>query len=119
MCNLKVAIVAVALSLAFATSIAAQSSPVAVAPMQFRGGMPVIEVKLNRQGPFVFAIDTGAGMQADIDPSIAEQLKLEPVGKIRTGDPSGQNNQDLEATRIATLEFGAQSFATSLRSFDR
>jgi hypothetical protein len=108
--NLKVAIVSIAWCLALATAASAQGSIVAVAPMQFRGEMPVIEVKLNGQGPFAFAIDTGAGMQADIDPSVAEQLKLEPVGKIRTGDPSGENNRDLEATRIASLEFGGAEF---------
>lgn len=108
--NLKVAIVSILMSLAAAVSVAAQSTTVAVAPMQFRGAMPVVEVKLNGQGPFAFAIDTGAGMQADIDPSVAEQLKLETIGKIRTGDPTGQNDRNLDATRISSLEFGGAEF---------
>ena len=49
-------------------------------------------------------------MQADIDPSIATQLNLEPVGKIRIGDPSRQNDRELEATRIASLTFGGAEF---------
>ncbi len=29
-------------------------------PMLFRGPMPAVEVMVNGQGPFLFAIDTGA-----------------------------------------------------------
>src|ERR1700674_483799 len=88
--NVKVVTVSIALFFGCVVSVAAQNSSVAVAPMHFRGLMPVIEVKLNGQGPFAFAIDTGGGMQADIDPSIATQLKLVPNGKVLTGDPSGE-----------------------------
>ena len=108
--NLKVIIVSIALFFACVVSVAAQNSSVAVAPMHFRGLMPVIEVKLNGQGPFVFAIDTGGGMQADIDPSVATQLKLEPLGKVRSGDPSKLNDRELETTRIASIAFGGAQF---------
>ncbi|MEK6333791.1 MAG: retropepsin-like aspartic protease [Acidobacteriota bacterium] len=106
----RVAVTSIALFFAGAVSVAAQNSSVAVAPMHFRGLMPVVEVKLNGQGPFVFAIDTGAGMQADIDPSVAAKLKLEPVGQVRSGDPSGENDRVLEITRIASLAFGGAEF---------
>jgi len=108
--HLKVFAFSIFLLLAGVISVTAQNSSVAVAPMQFRGLMPVIEVKLNGQGPFVFAIDTGGGMQADIDPSIATQLKLEPVGKVRSGDPSGLNDRELETTNIASVAFGGAEF---------
>ncbi len=39
---------------------AAQQPPVADVPMLFRGTMPVVEVTVNGQGKFLFAIDTGA-----------------------------------------------------------
>jgi hypothetical protein len=78
--------------------------------MQFRGLMPVIEVKINGQGPFAFTIDTGAGMQADIDTSIARQLKLVPNGKVLTGDPSGQNDREVETARVDTIAFGGAEF---------
>jgi len=93
-----------------AVSAAAQSSSVAVTPMQFRGLMPVIEVRLNGQGPFVFAIDTGGGMQADIDTSIAERLKLQPNGIVRSGDPSGLNDRELNTTQIGSITFGGVEF---------
>jgi Aspartyl protease len=106
--NLKLIAGLVAL-LAFAASVAAQNS-VAVAPLQFRGPMPVVEVKLNGQGPFVFAIDTGGGLQADIDPSVAERLRLTPHGRVLMGDPSGLNDRALETTRIDSITFGGAEF---------
>ena len=113
----KVVALLMALFFACVVSVAAQSSTVptgrqelAVAPMHFRGLMPVIEVKLNGQGPFVFAIDTGGGMQADIDLSVAAQLKLEPLGTVLSGDPSLQNDRRLETTRIDSLTFGGAEF---------
>src|SRR5437868_9891341 len=91
-------------------SVAAQNSSVAVAPMKFRGLMPVIEVKLNGQGPFAFTIDTGAGMQADIDTSVAAQLKLQPNGKVLNGDPSGENDREVDTARIDSIAFGDAEF---------
>src|SRR6267142_5338574 len=108
--NPKVVIISILLFFACVGSVAAQNLSVAVAPMHFRGLMPVIEVKLNGQGPCVFEIDTGGGMQADIDPSIATQLKLEPLGKVRSGDPSGLNDRELDTTRIASIAFGGAEF---------
>jgi hypothetical protein len=78
--------------------------------MTFRGLMPVIEVKLNGQGPFAFAVDTGAGMQADIDTSVAAQLKLQPSGKVLNGDPSGENDRVVETATIERLAFGGAEF---------
>lgn len=102
--------VLIALFFACAASVAAQNSLVAVAPMQFRGPMPVVEVKLNGQGPFVFAIDTGGGLQADIDTSIAERLRLVPNGKVIIGDPSRQNDRTLDTTLINSIAFGGAEF---------
>jgi len=78
--------------------------------MQFRGLMPVIEVKLNGQGPFAFMIDTGAGMQADIDPAVAVRLKLRPSGRAINGDPSGENDREVETTTIDSIAFAGAEF---------
>jgi hypothetical protein len=107
--NLRVA-ASIALFFVGVVSAPAQNRTVAVAPMQFRGLMPVIEVKLNGQGPFFFAIDTGGGMQADIDPAVATQLNLQPTGKVLIGDPSRQNDREMELTSIASLTFGGAEF---------
>ena len=108
--NLRVLTASIALFFAGVVSVAAQNRTVTVAPMQFRGLMPVIEVKLNGQGPFFFAIDTGGGMQADIDPAVATQLNLQPTGKVLIGDPSRQNDREMELTSIASLTFGGAEF---------
>src|SRR5205809_2900449 len=87
-------------------SVAAQNSPDAVAPMKMRGLMPVVEVKLNGQGPFAFMIDTGAGMQADIDVSVATRLSLRANGRVISGDPSGINDREVLTTTIDSIKLG-------------
>src|SRR5438067_10832374 len=84
----------------------AQNSPVVLAPVQMRGWMPVVEVKLNGQGPFAFMIDTGAGMQADIDISVAQRLNLQPSGRAINGDPSGENDREVATLTIDSITFG-------------
>jgi len=78
--------------------------------MHMRGLMPVVEVKLNGQGPFAFMIDTGAGMQADIDTSVAQRLKLPLNGIAVNGDPSGENDREVETTTIDSIGFGDAEF---------
>ncbi len=89
---------------------AAQTSTIAVAPMHMRGLMPVVEVQLNGQGPFAFMLDTGAGMQADIDTSVAQRLNLRSTGRAISGDPSGQNDRELATTTIDSLTIGKAEF---------
>ena len=72
--------------------------------------MPVVEVKINEQGPFIFMIDTGAGMQADIDPSVAQRLKLPLSGRAINGDPSGQNDREVATTTIESLTIDKAEF---------
>jgi hypothetical protein len=78
--------------------------------MHFHGLMPVIEVKLNGQGPFAFAIDTGAGMQADIDTAVAERLRLQPNGRAINGDPSGENDRAVPTATLDSISFGGAEF---------
>lgn len=88
----------------------AQEPSATTAPLRMRGWMPVVEVTLNGQGPFVFMIDTGAGMQADIDTSVAERLNLRPSGSAVNGDPSGNNDREVATTTIASLNIGRAQF---------
>src|SRR5437763_11528847 len=104
--NLKLITSSILLLLAGIVPVVAQSQPVAVAPMQFRGLMPVIEVKLNGQGPFAFMIDTGAGMQADIDTSVAQGLNLQPSGRAINSDPSGENDREVATVTIDSIMIG-------------
>src|SRR5437899_9500080 len=108
--RLKLGTCSIFLLVVWAGLVTAQTSTVAIAPMKFRGLMPVIEVKLNGQGPFVFMIDTGAGMQADIDTSVATQLKLQPNGRVLNGDPSGENDREVNTARIDSITLGGVEF---------
>ena len=104
--NLKVITSSIFLVLVCAGSVTAQNSAVTIAPMQMRGWMPVVEVKLNGQGPFAFMIDTGAGMQADIDTSVAQRLNLQPRGRAINGDPSGENDREVATLTIDSIMIG-------------
>jgi hypothetical protein len=106
----RVAFLPIFLVLVFVVPAAAQDATVAIAPLHMRGLMPVVEVKINERGPFIFMIDTGAGMQADIDPSVAQRLRLPLSGRAINGDPSGQNDREVATTTIELLTIDKAEF---------
>src|SRR2546423_14006110 len=108
-------LIAAIILLVWVAAVAVQTTTVTVAPMQMRGWMPVVEVKLNGQGPFAFMIDTGAGMQADIDTSVAERLHLQPSGKVINGDPSGENDREVATVTIDSIMIGGVAKGTRAR----
>ena len=110
MSYLKLSLFCILLTLICAVSAAAENPGVGAAPMSMRGLMPVVEVKLNGQGPFAFMIDTGAGMQADIDTSVVEKLGLQITGTAINGDPSGENDRQVEIATIDSIELGGINF---------
>lgn len=61
----------------------------AIVPMRLINNIPVVEVTIGGQGPFLFAIDTGAGGHGRISQALAERLGLSPVGEARTPGPGG------------------------------
>lgn len=79
-------------------------------PMLPRGPMPAVEVMVNGQGPFIFAIDTGGGGQARVDSSLVEKLKLKAVGQVQAGDGSGNNTRSLDLFELDTIAFGGVEF---------
>jgi Aspartyl protease len=89
---------------------AAQDSLVATVPMTFQGPVPVVEAMINGKGPFRFTIDTGAQMKAVVDTSVVTQLKLQPNGQIRGGDPSGRNARVFETVLLDSLLLGQVEF---------
>ena len=91
----------------YASAARAQDTTTAVMPLQMRGLMPVVEVTLNDQGPFFFMIDTGAGMQADIDVSVAQRLNLRANGRVLSGDPSGVNDREVATATIDSIKVGS------------
>ena len=107
---MRVAFLPIFLVLVFVVPAAAQDATVAIAPLHMRGLMPVVEVKINERGPFIFMIDTGAGMQADIDLSVAQRLRLPLSGRAINGDPSGQNDREVATTTIELLTIDKAEF---------
>ncbi|HEX8187685.1 MAG TPA: aspartyl protease family protein [Pyrinomonadaceae bacterium] len=102
------------LSLFFAHAQQAQTGgagvPAVDVPMLFRGPMPAVEVMVNGQGPFLFAIDTGGGGQARVDSSLVERLKLPVVGQVRAGDGSGNSVRSVNLVELDTLALGGVEF---------
>lgn len=88
----------------------AQRAPLLDVPITFRGSLPVVEVMVNGKGPFLFTIDTGAGLQADLDSALVAQLKLQPSGKVPGGDPSGRNAQEYDTVAIDSIALGSVEF---------
>jgi CubicO group peptidase (beta-lactamase class C family) len=91
-----------------ATDVPAQGVRVA---MSRSGHLPTVRVMVNGEGPFLFAIDTGAAGSARIDSTLAARLGLERVGQARSGDPSGRNARTVDLVSIGTLEIGGARFS--------
>jgi CubicO group peptidase (beta-lactamase class C family) len=83
----------------------------AVTPMAWAGHLASVSVMLNGQGPFRFAIDTGAAGCARLDAAVAKRLGMPVVGEARVGDPSGKNMRSAEIVRIDSLAVGGARFA--------
>ena len=111
---LKASLLVLALSLFSAHARQAQTDGVKGAvvdvPMLFRGPTPAVEVTVNGQGPFLFAIDTGGGGQARVDSSLVEKLKLKVIGQARGGDGSGNSLRSMDLVELETLAFGGVEF---------
>jgi hypothetical protein len=79
-------------------------------PLIFNGPVPVVEVTVNGQGPFLFEIDTGAGGGARVDASLKERLGLKAVGQALAGDPSGKNTRTIDLFKLDSLSLGGVQF---------
>jgi predicted aspartyl protease len=87
-------------------------------PLLWVGKKPVIEAKIEGQGPFSFFFDTGA-QGAVIDEALAKDLKLPVVGEGKVASPGGKGipskqvrfNADIGGTKLADLT--AMSFDRS------
>ncbi len=78
-------------------------------PMQMRGAMPAVEVRVNGEGPFLFAIDTCAGGMGRADSALVRQLGLPTLGQAAGGDGSGRSTA-MQVVRLEYLEVGALPF---------
>lgn len=79
-------------------------------PLAWRGSMPTVEVWVNGQGPFTFAIDTGGQGSARVSPSLIERLQLPIVGEIQGGDPSGRATVTMPVAELEHMSIGDVEF---------
>jgi len=104
--------------MACSTQVLAQNAPkresststVADLPMLFRGPEPAIEVMVNGQGPFLFAIDTGGTDEARVDSSLVERLGLRITGTDTGNDGSGKNTIKVGTVQMDSLTVGGLKF---------
>ena len=78
--------------------------------MLHSGHLPVVTAMVNGQGPFRFAIDTGAAGSLRLDSTLVARLGLEKVGEVRGGDPSGRNSRVMDLVEVQSLEIGGARF---------
>ena len=78
--------------------------------MLHSGHLPVVMAMVNGQGPFRFAIDTGAAGAARLDSSLVARLGLPVSGQVRGGDPSGRNSRVMDVVEVRSLEIGGARF---------
>src|SRR5215216_1606356 len=64
---------------------------------------------VNGQGTFLFAIDTGARGMARVDSALVAKLKLQSVGKMQGGDPSGRTTT-MDVVQLDSIAFGGVQF---------
>jgi hypothetical protein len=67
---------------------------------------PVVEVRVNGRGPFLFIVDTGAAGTVVRD-SLTRELELPVVGRSMVGSPASPNGIPVEMVEIESLAIGA------------
>src|SRR5258708_2430759 len=85
------------------------ASAVADLLMLFRGREPAVEVMVNGEGAFIFAIDTGATDEARVDSSLVERLGLHISGTSTHNDGSNKKVR-LGTVRLDSLSIGGLEF---------
>ena len=81
------------------------------APMIERYGKPYVMVTIDGKGPFRFIIDTGTGADAFVTPELADELKLQTVGKVVVNDPSKQSGQRVSVVLLPSIELAGVKFS--------
>lgn len=89
---------------ACALAIEAPSEAVFSLPFRTIDGRIYLDAMVNGEGPFVFALDTGASGMGRADATLADALNLPADGKDETSD--GVSSSQVDKVRIASLTLG-------------
>ena len=74
-------------------------------PLTLRDNRPVVEVRINGEGPFPFVLDTGA-MATVISDDLATRLALPAMGEVQVGSPAGGKPVPARMIRLDRLSVG-------------
>jgi predicted aspartyl protease len=82
----------------------AQAEAMARVPFEIVGGRIYVQARVNGQGPFTFAVDTGASGMGRADASLVTALGLNLVGQNQTSD--GVSTATVDTVHFNTLQLG-------------
>ncbi len=87
-----------------ASAQAKQAGLIVHVPFQTVDGRIYVDARVNGQGPFRFAVDTGAGGLARADSRLVSALGLPVVGQASASD--GVQQASVQTTRLASVQLG-------------
>lgn len=79
-------------------------------PATMSGHLITVAAMINGQGPFRFAVDTGAAGMMRITSALQHKLQLDEIGQAMTGDPSGKHMTRRPVVRAGRVELGGARF---------
>ena len=79
-------------------------------PMVAMAPSPVVDVRVNGQGPFRFMLDTGGSGAARTDAALVNRLHLPIVGQAQASDGTGRGVRTLDVVHLDTLTIGGAEF---------
>jgi len=88
----------------------AQPSSGHVARIDMTPGIPLVQVRIDGQGPFSFVIDTGTNCEAILAPRVAKRLGLSATGSKTITDLGGNGTHTLDTVELNTLSLAGADF---------
>lgn len=98
--HLRMSIAALVLSVPSCS--AAQAIPHS-AHFDLTQGIPIVQVRIDGQGPFAFVVDTGTNCAAIVSPRLVKRLALRAQGHANITDLGGQVTHTLDTVELKTL----------------
>jgi predicted aspartyl protease len=90
--------------------LAAQPSREHAARFSTPQGIPLVQVRIDGQGPFSFVVDTGTNCEAIVSPRLAKRLGLTATGRTSITDLGGHGARTLDTVQLKTLALAGVEF---------
>jgi predicted aspartyl protease len=78
--------------------------------MSMTQGIPLVQVRIDGQGPFSFVIDTGTNCEAIISPRLAKRLGLSATRRKSISDLGGNGTRAVDAVELNTVSLAGADF---------